>query len=90
MTARDVRDAVLDVYALILRTRGMTRNDADLTALELLAAAEGRGVRFTALTHHDDPAADWTKPVHAAPPSDDWHAARAALTGAATTETENT
>lgn len=79
MSARDVRDAVLDVYARILRARGMTMNDADLTALELLAAAEGRGVKFTAAAHTDDPNADWTRPVEPAEPGGDYRAARARL-----------
>jgi len=79
VTTRDVRGVVLDVYARILRARGMTANNADLTALELLAAAEGRGIRFTAPAHLHDPDADWTRPVQATGPTGDWAAARAAL-----------
>lgn len=79
VTARDVREAVQDAYARILRAHGMTRNDADLTAMELLAAAEGRGVRFTAPTHPDDPNADWTAPVQPAEPGSAYRDARARI-----------
>lgn len=81
MTARDVREAVQDVYARILRARGMTANDADMTAMELLAAAEGRGVKFTAPTHLDDPNADWTTPVQPAEPGSAYRDARERLGG---------
>jgi hypothetical protein len=80
MSTRDVRDLITAAWATKLRTEG-AKNPHTL-ALELAVIAEAHGVKLTRPAHLHDPAADWTAPVEAAPPTEDWRAARAAMTAA--------
>lgn len=80
MSARDVRDDCVAAFeSIIARADLAGQRSYHAMALELVAAAEGRGVRFTAPAHHEDPAADWRAPVEPGDTAAGLAAARSAL-----------
>jgi hypothetical protein len=79
MSARDVRDEILAAWENILDRHTALGSSTHAVVLELAAAAENRGVRLTAPTHRDDPAADWRAPVEPGDAAAGLAAARSAL-----------
>jgi hypothetical protein len=89
MSARDVRDVIVDAWAYELSRNGCRHSHT--VALKLAVIAEAHGIKFIRPAHIHDPNADWSQPptetTPAAAAPDVYHAAKAALPRPDRTET---